>query len=658
MATGKSADPTPVAAWKPYTPAATVQRHDPYGDEIIGLVNARKQHAVNYYQKYFLKLARWYDLWRGIYTTRFDPYRNNVHLPLLFAVVQSDVARKVQTSFGSWPVVTFGGYAPEDAPRARKNEILISAQMKDADSFRKAVDLFVTADLYGTGIARLGWRKDVRYERLRVLDPVRRSESVSQHLVTRFDGPDWSNVDPLDFWGQPGRSRICDMDWMIHRYYEEFEVLKEKAQPTDDGRQPLFEMSQINKLASAPIQGDQPAEMVWRMSVYRSFGEWEARNREQYAKPVEIWEMWGRVPEEFAPDGFVHRRIIVANGRVVLRNEPNPYWHGRNPFYDYSPCPDPHYFHGVGKVEIGEKMQAAATRLANQKLDALDLFGSPTFFVDRSLGIDTSNLYLRPGRVIGTNKPPTDEMIRPMQPDLRGLQQTYAEIAQLWQMIQTGTGLQEDTVMGGPGNRQTAREFLGRQENVLTRLMLEARLAEEGVVEPLANGMVDLNKQFLQVPHEIKIIGSVSMVNSVTGLPYPQDMTSVDLEDLNHNWHAHAIGATQMLGKNVRQQNLMMALQAVSQNPIAIKMVNWAAFFRQFFMALDLTNLDELLVQQVPMINMMADETQMPPEQLAQMLSQQPLSQMDPEQLGAITGMQPEAALPNAGPMQAYQMGG
>jgi AhpD family alkylhydroperoxidase len=87
-------------------------------------------------------------------------FRNNVHIPFLFSVIQSDVARKVQTSFGGWPIVTFSGYAPEDATIARKNEVLISAQMEACNSFEKAVDFFLTADMYGVGIAKWGWKQE------------------------------------------------------------------------------------------------------------------------------------------------------------------------------------------------------------------------------------------------------------------------------------------------------------------------------------------------------------------------------------------------------------------------------------------------------------------------------------------------------------------
>jgi hypothetical protein len=342
-----------------------------------------------------------------------------------------------------------------------------------------------------------------------------------------------------------------------------------------------------------------------RRSVYRTYGEYESMRGEKFAKPVELLDYWGRVPNEFALDGITWRIITIANGRKLLRSRPLPFFHGELPFLAYSPMPDPHFFHGPGKIEIGEKMQFAANRIANQKMDGIDVTIDPMWLVDRGRGIDTQNLISRAGRVIGVDGPVDDTVIRPLSPDLRGLQMAYTEIQQLWGWIQQGTGMIEDTVMGmgGGSDRQTAYEFKGRQENVLTRLMLEARLAEEGFVEPLANMFRALNKQFLKVPKEVRIMGSDAVVNPITGFPLPQEPVQINLEDFYPDYRARAVGATQMLSRALKQQNLLALLQVMGSNPTAAAMVNWTGFFRQIFETLDLKNPDELLLTAPTQLN-------------------------------------------------------
>src|SRR5262245_49903215 len=147
------------------------QRTQASDQNVIALVDENYQHSLREHHTFYSQLSSQYHAYR---TTQTQPreFRNNVNVPFIFAMVQSDVARKVQTSFGSWPIVSFGGYAPEDAGRARKNEVLISAQMKDDDSIVKAVDFFLTADLYGTAIARYGWRNITRKNRVRKMESI------------------------------------------------------------------------------------------------------------------------------------------------------------------------------------------------------------------------------------------------------------------------------------------------------------------------------------------------------------------------------------------------------------------------------------------------------------------------------------------------------
>lgn len=596
------ADPTPS---KPGAEPTSNPNLDPQlrtPDAFVNFVTEKARYSLEKLNFFFRKTARWYDLYRGTYNAKTSAFRNNITIPFIFSVIQSDVARKAQTLFGTWPIVQFQSYSHEDSHVARKNEALISAQMKDCDSFAKAVDLFTSADMYGTGIARVGWRQERANARFRVRLGDGQEEILDGN-VNRFDGPDWDVIDIMDALVQPGKRTIKEMDWFIHRYFVDFDRLREQAQLG------IYDAAAIRQLEMSGPPKEVTQDYEQRKTVYRLYGDQDMRRGERFSKPVEIMELWGRVPYELAQDGFVHRVITVANSKILLRNRPNPFWHGQIPFISYSPMPDPHYFHGPGKLEITEKMQFAANRYANQKMDGLDMAIDMMYIVDRTRGIDTQNLYSRAGKVIGVNGPVDDSVIRPLQPDLRGLEMAYTEIGQLWQWIQQGTGIIEDTVQGAPASRrQTAREFQGRQENVLTRLMLETRLAEEGFVEPLANMFVALNRQFLPVPMQIPILGKDAVINPITGFPMPPEPISIDLTDINHNYKARAVGATQMLGKNMKIQNYFMFLQLIGAIPGAAQAVNWSPLVREGLDMLDMKNFDEILAQGPTQANQMTQE--------------------------------------------------
>jgi hypothetical protein len=613
----------------------------------IELVDSRWKHSQNYNQAYLGKLQRWYDAYRGVWQGRLAAFRNNVNIPFTFAMIQSDVARKVQTSFGAWPIVSFEGYAPEDVARAKKNEVLISAQMKDASSVLKAVDFFLQADICGTGIARIGWKTLRRMTRTRRMEQVAPGFSVPvvrEQETTLFDGPIWETVDRLDFGQQPGRSRIDDMGWVCHRYYVDWDDLWDDV----NSETPYFDREAVMRLKAFPMGSSSQESFARRRVVFRSEYDYQARQQERFGKPVEIIEMHGLVPREFVTDNIRHRCIAVANGRVVLKDREGPLGY-QKPFFAYCPMPDPYSFDGVAKTEVAFGPQQTANRLANQKLDAIDHLIDPMYVASSQANINTQHLFTRAGRIILVDGAADESVIRPLTPDMRGLQAAYAEISQLFQFMQLGTG-ETETLLGGiTGNtRETARGVLARQENALTRLTMESRIAEEGFIEPLANSFRDMDRKWLSMPHEVRILGSLATTNPTTGLPYEQESATLDYDDLVPDYRARAVGASQMLGRSIRQQNLIALLQMMSANQVLMQLVNWGNFARQAFDLFDFKNVDELLVRQVPAVNQIAQEGGVSPEMVASVVSS-PLDQLSPEILGRLNQTASSGLMPSLG---------
>ena len=564
------------------------------------LVLSRFKHSEDTFKSLFMRCARWYDLYRGATSSGgFQSFRNNVSLPMLFSTIWSDVARKQSISFGTWPWVSFFGFGPEDAAKARKNELLVSAQMKDCRTYLKAVDMFLTADLYGTAIFRYGWKQEE--ERLLYRQAIEAAGKRHEKLATRmretFNGPNWKPIDILDFFPQPAIRDINDMDWVIEREYvdlDELEVLSKSRSEEGIGE---YDRTGYLKLKQSHMLREIDRQMEQRRNYIRSpFTEDEARKMEKYAKPVELLHMWGYVPSEFrSPDEAPKRVITLANRQVIMRNRPIPFWIGKIPYGSYRPLRDPHFFHGQGKMEVGERLQLTANRIANQKLDALDLFVDPVFAYDRQKSVDTRNLYMRSGKLVGVDGPPGDALM-PIIPNLSQLREAYTEIEDLYRWLQEGTGIIEGQISPAPGSsRTTAREFLSRQEAASTRLIVETRFAEEMWLEPLANAFHALNKQFLPMPRQLRILGNEALVNPVTGQPQDPEIFSIDLEDVNQDYDVRARGATLTMSKAARQQNLVLLLQATQSHPMAMQLVNWVAFFRDMFRSFEMQNIDELL---------------------------------------------------------------
>jgi len=567
-----------------------------FRDQIVNVVVSRKELSESYFSPVRSRLPRLYDLWRGYYTGKYSPHRNNVHIPLIFSTIESDVARKVAASFSLWPVVQFMGFGPNDAPIARKQEALVAAQMKDYKAFEKEMINFLNADLFGVGITQLGWNK--QEEDAIIIDasasPITGEmiRQVRKQRIITFDGPDVENVDRLDFYPQPGFREIDKMAWVIRRYFLDLDDVRAL------GKAGMFDQGEIERLereGNGPPPAVNESFGVAQFMGRTAMDESSARNMDQYFRPVEILEMWGRIPSELATDGDTNRVISVANGRFLLRNKPNPYWHRRKPFHAFSPTPDPVYFDAPGKAEIAEKLQIVANRFVNQTLDATDIVIDPMHFFDRNAGLKTRGLFARPGRFIPVDGNPA-ERIMPYAPDLRGVQLGTNKTQEMWSFMQMGTGIVDDAVMGlGGSDRQTAREYVGRREAAGTRLQLESRIYEETYLEPLANKIVALNKQFLTKPVEVLMLGESAIMDPVTNQPIPTGREWVSNLDMLPNYTARAYGASTALSRGERKNNMLQLAQTIMPVAGQLGAMNMMNFFRQMLREFEVPNINEIM---------------------------------------------------------------
>jgi hypothetical protein len=317
---------------------------------------------------------------------------------------------------------------------------------------------------------------------------------------------------------------------------------------------------------------------------------------DKYNRPIEILEYWGYVPSELSPDGVLKRVITIANRRYLFRNRPLPFWHNALPFLEYSPTPDPHYFWAPGKAEIVEKIQITGNRYLNQTLDAADLVIDPMWFYDRGAGLNTKNLYAKPGRFIPVDGNP-NEAVAPLQANLQSLLLGDQKVAQMRELGNMGTGIVDDAIAGLEGaDRQTAREFIGRREAAGTRLLLESRLYEECFLERLANMFIALDKQFLEPPIEVLILADSAMFDPVTGAPIMGSRETLSHYDLVPNYAARAVGATSALSKGMKQQNLIQLLTAMASplGQMVMGQINVLNFWRGIFREFEVPNLNEI----------------------------------------------------------------
>jgi hypothetical protein len=569
---------------------------------ILALVLGRYDESAEYHAKFFRKTRDWYNLFRCIYTGEKPPFKNVVMLPLLQAACFSDAANKMAISFGSNRIIEMDPQDDQSSASARRAEAVTNQQFLNARAYEKFLDFNMMGDVYGTAILQYGWRREQRQHKIR--RNVLGIEYVEDSLITTFDGPDIEVVDILDFLPQRGKRDIESMLFVCRRYWRDLDDLLEDAYVSQqEGREPEFDPAALQQLKAMPPSQLVSREMEERKSVWRSWSQFQLQRTEKHSKPVELIDMVGLVPSEYAPDGVRLRIMTVANRMVPLRNVPSPHWSLKKHFRSYSPMPDMHFFHGMGKIEPVASLAMTANKLVSNRLDVLDLVLQPAMFVSDSTELEAQNLVLWPGRVIKVHGETGETAIRPVQFDLSAYPLVVNELESISRYIDMGTGIQRDTVMGMlSGDRQTAREFLGRMEMARTRLGLEAKLMEIQVVERLAEDFRLLTRQYGTFPQLVSLIGTNAVQDPDTGEQLQDESRAeVTLDDINADHLIRALGASNMLSKAMQRQDFVTTIQAMSQNPFALQKTNWDAFLSKWWRAFDF-NPREMILKQANML--------------------------------------------------------
>ena len=575
-------------------------------DQLVNLALSFRDASERYSTHWRQQQPELYDLWRGYTTGDYTPTKNNVWIPLIYSTIWSDVARKVATHFSKWPYVGFDGFGPDDAAIARKQEALINAQFYDCGMLNKEIKTFLSGNLYGTAVSKLRWdHMEETTSRTELLEtPMDRTtlRMKKRGQVVTFDGPNYDPIDLLDFYDQPGFTDINGVSGMKrvgHRFYldvDDCRFLSSKA-----GRE-VFDKAEVDRMIREDaIKTPRMGEAQQRRFDANQGVSGVFYGQDVSSRPVEIFEFHGSVPEEFAQyfGGATNVVLTIANEKYLLRARENPYDHRQKPFVQYSPTPDPHYFHAPGKAEIAHQLQVAANRFVNHQLDAADLLVHPMFAFNRQMGVNTRNLWAGPGRIFGVDGDPS-KAIQPIQMDYRGLQAGGQAASTMWEFIQMGSGVQEDTIMGmGAGSdRQTAREFVGRREASGTRLMLESFLYDANYLEPIANFFQSMNHQFLSLPRQVLILGDSAVLDPVTGERINDTRVEIDAETLNNQYASKAMGSTMHMSAETEKANMLQIFQVMaSSGPEVLGSFNMVNFFRDMFQKFGFKNVNELIQQ-------------------------------------------------------------
>ena len=240
-----------------------------------------------------------------------------------------------------------------DVLGARINSEILNFQWDDSEKvddtpmIAKWAMLDMNTRKYGAGFALCKWHYEKRGEK------------------TFFDGPNmkvWNNRDVLH---NPSYSHI--KNWIQLRAYVTFDELQNIS---DTRGKPIYKNLDILKdslLKSLDEKGNtgrgDSREDNWRSKNLAIKGLQDYLGKDEVFPVIEVIT-------EYRPDRWI---TFSPTHKVILRDMPNPYKHGRIPVIMLKYYPIDEDIYGLSEIEPIEKLQKATNAALNQYLDAINI---------------------------------------------------------------------------------------------------------------------------------------------------------------------------------------------------------------------------------------------------------------------------------------------
>jgi len=330
-------------------------------EEVIRCVDeARRWHNT-----FARKVEKRYEAWRGMLpsgSSKPPGWRSQQHPPYLINIVEGMLS-SLEEENPLWTVT------PRALPEMTAAEAMMAADGADVasyllthqmrvDQFAEKAGPFSHQDLIaGFTVGKVFWlKKEIKHHYLDETPALMYDEAggtidiansleETDELVTVRDDPTFEVRDVRDFMYPESAVSIDTAPWVIDRTYVTYETLEK--------------LEAIGVYKNVKYVKETRYDDTGAVTDPVKEREQRLRNADRTRGLVEIVELW--------TDDKV---VTVANGSVLLRNDFNPFTHGRKPFVICSAIPDLFQVPGISVIEGLAQMQEMLWTMTNMRLDA------------------------------------------------------------------------------------------------------------------------------------------------------------------------------------------------------------------------------------------------------------------------------------------------
>jgi hypothetical protein len=411
---------------------------------IEGWVITKCEDWRDYYESnYEARFEEYYRLWRGIW----DPAdsdrkseRSRIISPALQQAVESNVAELEEATFGrgKWFDVSdnFGDTERQDVQFLRKK---LTEDFEDCMVRKAVAECLINSAVFGTGIG------EIVIEEMKEMTPAVQPimdgdlQAVGINIQERVKVK-LRPVLPQNFLIDPVATSVDEalgvcIDEFVSRHH--VELLQEQG---------VYREGYVG-----PAAPDTDLEPDQDITIYND-------------DKVRLTKYYGLVPRELldaamndvnedteeGDSRYIEAIVVIANGGILLKAEPNPYMMQDRPVVAFPWDVVPGRFWGRGVCEKGYNSQKALDTELRARIDALSLTIHPMMAIDATRLPRGAKPEVRPGKMILTNGDPR-EVLQPFNFGQVN-QITFAQAGALQQMVQQATGAVDSAGLAGQVN--------------------------------------------------------------------------------------------------------------------------------------------------------------------------------------------------------------
>lgn len=294
-----------------------------------------------------------YDVYRANQPKgRREPWQSNLRVPFAAQVINTGLVNIVSGK----PRIMVKARHPEYELGAKAMQLALDYYVGEDHLVEKQPFFVQQALIFGVTVAKNHWLYKEAARPIRTFhenpnDPTTPLENVSlQNMIVR-DGPTFEPWNIYHCFWEPGARDVDSAAYVVlQSYLSKDDLLQLRFNP--DSGQGLYQNVDQLLDSGPPPQPQESAQS-------RILGQTQMQ---RYKDKFLIEEIW--TDDEL---------IVLGNRQVLLRRQPNPYWHGKKPVVITQTQPDLFEMVGISETELVDHLQQALHTVQNMRFDNLHL---------------------------------------------------------------------------------------------------------------------------------------------------------------------------------------------------------------------------------------------------------------------------------------------